>query len=145
MDWGNFSTFATGFEPRKFIGQNEVVDGSAAGLLWTGTSDNLLNTNKLKPPTMDNTFNMRESVRDVKRALERERECLMERAGWLNGLGQIMETVDDIVRENEALKEENEELRERVAELCKACTPTGPVAFYNYGTYNEVRGMRADG
>ena len=84
---------------------------------------------------------MEESVRDVKRALDRERECMMERAGWLNGLSRIMESVDDIVRENEELKEEVEELRRRVAELCKTM-PTGPVAFYNYGTYNEVRGLR---
>lgn len=83
---------------------------------------------------------MSEQVRDVKRAMERERECLMERAGWLNGLGRIMENVDDIVRENEELKEEVEELRRRVADLCKTSMPTGPVAFYNYGTYNEVQG-----
>ena len=89
---------------------------------------------------MVDIYNVEEIVRDVKRALERERECLMERAGWLNGLGQIMEAVDDIVRENERLKEENEELREKVAELCKAITPAAPVAFYNYGTYNEVQG-----
>ena len=110
------------------------------GLLRAETLDNLLKTNNLNHLKMDNTFNMRESVRDVKRALERERECLMERAGWLNGLGQIMEAVEGIVKENEALKEENEELRERVAELCKSCMPTTPVAFYNYGTYNEVQG-----
>ena len=91
---------------------------------------------------MENTFNMRDSVRDVNRALERERECLMQRAGWLNGLDCIMENVDNIVRENEELKEEVEELRRRVADLCKMSMPTGPVAFYNYGTYNEVRGLR---
>ena len=83
---------------------------------------------------------MEESVRDVKRALERESECLMERAGWLNGLSQVMKNVDAIVRENEELREEVEELRLRVAELCKASTPATPVAFYNYGTYNEVQG-----
>ncbi len=81
-----------------------------------------------------------EQVRDVKRALERERDCLMERAGWLSGLDRLMTAMGDIVRENEELKEENEELRQRIEELCKTSMPTAPVAFYNYGTYNEVQG-----
>lgn len=45
---------------------------SATGPVWAETLDNLLNTNKLNHPKMENTFNMSEQVRDVKRAMERE-------------------------------------------------------------------------
>ena len=81
-----------------------------------------------------------DQIREVGRALEKERECLMERAGWLNGLNKVVKAMSDVVKENERLKEENEELRQRLEELCKASQPTGSVAFYNYGTYNEVQG-----
>ena len=83
---------------------------------------------------------LRDAARDALHALERERECLMERAGWLNGLNKVVKAMSDVVKENERLKEENEELRQRLEELCKASQPTGSVAFYNYGTYNEVQG-----
>lgn len=83
-----------------------------------------------------------EQIREVDRALQRERECVMQRAGWLNGLGGMVKTMRDVVRENdelrekmEELKQENEELLRRLEELCKSSTP---MAFYNYGTYNEV-------
>jgi len=91
--------------------------------------------------------NYSEQIRDVDRALERECECLMERAGWLKSLKQLVKQMDDVVSENEELKEkveqleqEKQELCQRVTELCKASQPTTPVAFYNYGTYNEVQG-----
>ena len=81
-----------------------------------------------------------DQIREVSRALEKERDCLMERAGWLNGLSCLVKKMYDIVKENRQLKEENEELRQRIEELCKANQPMGSVAFYNYGTYNEVQG-----
>jgi len=86
---------------------------------------------------MENFYDLEENLRDVSRAMERESECLMERAGWLKGLQQLVRQMDEVVKENEQLKEENEELRQHVAELCKSNTP---MAFYNYGTYNEVQG-----
>lgn len=88
---------------------------------------------------MDKNLNFEDygdQIREVSRALERERDCLMERAGWLNGLNCVVQAMSDIIKENNQLKEENEELRERLEELCKT---TQPMAFYNYGTYNEVR------
>jgi hypothetical protein len=81
-----------------------------------------------------------EQIREVDRALERECECLMERAGWLNGLKQLVKVMEDVVKENEELKQEKAELCQRLEELCKSSQPQGSVAFYNYGTYNEVQG-----
>lgn len=72
-----------------------------------------------------------EQIREVDRALERECECLMERAGWLNGLKRLVKVMDDIIKENEQLKEEKEELRQRLEELCKASQPMGTIAIYN--------------
>lgn len=82
--------------------------------------------------------NYSEQIRDVDRALERECECLMERAGWLKSLKQLVKQLDDVVRENDELKEkveqleqEKAELCQRLEELCKASTPTGTIAIYN--------------
>lgn len=47
---------------------------------------------------------------DAKRALEREREKMMERVELINGMTRAMEAVDDILAENERLKAENESL-----------------------------------
>ncbi len=47
---------------------------------------------------------------DAKRALEREREKMMERVELINGMARAMEAVDDILAENERLKAENESL-----------------------------------
>jgi hypothetical protein len=44
------------------------------------------------------------------RALEREREKMMERVELINGMARAMEAVDDILAENERLKAENESL-----------------------------------
>lgn len=44
------------------------------------------------------------------RALEREREKMMERVELINGMTRAMEAVDDILAENERLKAENESL-----------------------------------
>lgn len=86
-----------------------------------------------------------EQIREVDRALERECECMMERAGWLNGLKQMVRQMDDVVSENVELREqverlelEKQDLCRRLEEMCKTSQPTAPVSFYNYGTYNEV-------
>ena len=47
---------------------------------------------------------------DAKRALEREREKMMERVELINGMARAMEAVDDILAENESLNAENESL-----------------------------------
>ena len=47
---------------------------------------------------------------DARRALEREREKMMERVELINGMTRAMEAVDDILAENERLKAENESL-----------------------------------
>ena len=89
---------------------------------------------------MNNTFDdFSEQVREARRAVEREREYLMEKADWLNGFARLVDAMDDVVSENERLREENEELRCRVQELCKQVSPSASVAFYNYGVYNEVK------
>jgi hypothetical protein len=44
------------------------------------------------------------------RALEREREEMMERVQTIDGMARAMEAVDDILAENERLKAENESL-----------------------------------
>ena len=44
------------------------------------------------------------------RALEREREKMMERVELIDGMARAMEAVDDILAENERLKAENESL-----------------------------------
>ena len=94
---------------------------------------------------MDNFFDLEDNLRDVDRALERECECMMEMSGWLNSLQQLVRQMHDVVRENGELKEraaelekEKAELCRRLEELCKMSQPASPVAFYNYGTYNEV-------
>jgi DNA repair exonuclease SbcCD ATPase subunit len=97
--------------------------------------------------TFDDFDDFGERIRDVKRSLERECECVMERAGWLKSLTEMADRMNNMVRAYEDLKErfeecerEKEEFRQRLEELAKTIQPKGSVAFYNYGTYNEVQG-----
>lgn len=81
--------------------------------------------NKTKMKLMDGDFDdFREMAQDARRALEREREELMERAGQLDARLQVLERVDEVLAENRRLREkvenlsrlmdENEELRQQL-------------------------------
>jgi hypothetical protein len=48
---------------------------------------------------------------DARRALEREREKMMERVELMDGVVRAMEAADEILAENESLKDENVDLK----------------------------------
>jgi len=60
-----------------------------------------------------NAEEMKEAARDARRALEREREQMMEKAELMDGFFHAMDAVTEVIAENERLREENETLRHR--------------------------------
>lgn len=64
----------------------------------------------------------KEAMRDVKRALDDERERLTEKIDRLNGMMKMADITDELISEHESLKEELEEERtenERLRQLLK--------------------------
>lgn len=55
-----------------------------------------------------------EMAHDARRALERERDELVERVGELNMRLQMLDDIDSLVKENCQLKEENGELQQQL-------------------------------
>ena len=56
---------------------------------------------------------MKEATRDARRALEREREQMMEKARLMEGFLHAIDAVTEVMAENERLREENETLRQQ--------------------------------
>jgi cell shape-determining protein MreC len=64
-----------------------------------------------------NAEEMKEAARDARRALERERERMMEKAVLMDGFFQTVDAVTEVIAENERLREENETLRQQTQEV----------------------------
>jgi soluble cytochrome b562 len=64
-----------------------------------------------------NSEEMKEAARDARRALERERERMMEKAELMDGFFHAMDAVTEVIAENERLREENETLRQQTQEV----------------------------
>ena len=58
-----------------------------------------------------NTEELKESVRNARRAIERKRESIRESYEELEGFSRTLEGVENLPAENESLKTENEQLR----------------------------------
>ena len=63
---------------------------------------------------MDMNLDYRELARDARRALDDERECLNEMARKMESYGLLLDAVNELVSENERLKDGNEELRQQL-------------------------------
>jgi len=61
-----------------------------------------------------NLIDYEEMARDARRALERERDELMERAEQLDAHLRVFDSVDEVFRENSRLKELNEDLQQQL-------------------------------
>ena len=61
-----------------------------------------------------NLIDYEEMARDARRALERERDELMERAEQLDAHLRVLDSVDEVFRENSRLKELNEDLQQQL-------------------------------
>lgn len=57
-----------------------------------------------------------EMVREARRELEHERECLAEKAGQLNGFMQLMDDMNDLLSENKRMQQDVESLQRQLAE-----------------------------
>ena len=66
---------------------------------------------------MDKKFNFNELARDARRALDDERECLNEMARKMESYGLLLDAVNELVSENERLKDGNEELRQQLKQM----------------------------
>jgi soluble cytochrome b562 len=64
-----------------------------------------------------NVEEMKEAARDARRALERERERMMEKAELMDGFFEAMDAVTEVMAENERLRDENEALRQQTQEV----------------------------
>ena len=53
---------------------------------------------------------MKEAARDARRALERERERMMEKAELMDGFFQAMDAVTEVMAENETLRQQTQEV-----------------------------------
>jgi len=58
-----------------------------------------------------NKTQLRDWSNGARRALEREREEIMERVELIDGMARAVEAIDDIAAENESLKTENADLK----------------------------------
>ena len=61
-----------------------------------------------------NLIDYEEMARDARRALERERDELMERDEQLDAHLRVLDSVDEVFRENSRLKELNEDLQQQL-------------------------------
>ena len=61
---------------------------------------------------MFESVDLQEASRDAQRALEQERDKCVDRIAELDGYLKVMECINDLIAENERLKEELEEARE---------------------------------
>ena len=61
---------------------------------------------------MFESVDLQEASRDAQRALEQERDKCVDRIAELDGYLKVMECINDLIAENERLKEELEESRE---------------------------------
>ena len=57
-----------------------------------------------------NSEEMKEAARDARRALERERERMMEKAELMDGFFEAMDAVTEVMAENEALRQQTQEV-----------------------------------
>lgn len=64
-----------------------------------------------------NAEEMKEAIRDARRALEREREQMMEKAELMDGFFHAIDAVTEVMSENERLRNENESLRRQTTEV----------------------------
>jgi cell shape-determining protein MreC len=64
-----------------------------------------------------NSEEMKEAARDARRALERERARMMEKAELMDGFFEAMDAVTEVMAENERLRDENETLRQQTKEV----------------------------
>ena len=63
-----------------------------------------------------NTVDLQEASRDAQRALEEERDRCVDRIAELDGYLKVMDMVNDLIAENERLKEDLESMREAYEE-----------------------------
>ena len=63
-----------------------------------------------------NTIDLQEASRDAQRALEEERDRCVDRVAELDGYLKVMDMVNDLIAENERLKEDLESMREAYEE-----------------------------
>ena len=63
-----------------------------------------------------NTIDLQEASRDAQRALQEERDRCVDRVAELDGYLKVMDRINDLLAENERLKEELEEAREAYEE-----------------------------
>ena len=63
-----------------------------------------------------NTIDLQEASRDAQRALEEERDRCVDRIAELDGYLKVMDMVNDLIAENERLKEDLESMREAYEE-----------------------------
>lgn len=63
-----------------------------------------------------NTIDLQEASRDAQRALEEERDRCVDRVAELEGYLKVMDMVNDLIAENERLKEDLESMREAYEE-----------------------------
>ena len=64
-----------------------------------------------------NAEERKEAIRDARRALEREREQMMEKAELMDGFFHAIDAVTEVMSENERLRNENESLRRQTTEV----------------------------
>lgn len=57
-----------------------------------------------------------EMARDARRALERERDDLVERAEQLDAHLRVLDEIDAVLKENSRLKEENDDLQQQLSD-----------------------------
>jgi hypothetical protein len=63
-----------------------------------------------------NTIDLQEASRDAQRALEEERDRCVDRIAELDGYLKVMDRINDLIAENERLKEDLESMREAYEE-----------------------------
>ena len=63
-----------------------------------------------------NTIDLQEASRDAQRALQEERDRCVDRVAELDGYLKVMDMVNDLIAENERLKEDLESMREAYEE-----------------------------
>ena len=66
---------------------------------------------------MKDTMDFNELARDARRALDEERECLTEMARKVEGYSRLLDAANELVTENESLKDQLEERDERISRL----------------------------